>query len=410
MTENSPDGGSPGAGASAATGAQALEKPNEALALVLGGGGARGAYQAGVLRGIARRFPALRIPILTGISAGAVNTVHLASHAGPLGGATEELVRLWLSLTPDRVYDVNAFPLVRNVMRWGARLVSGGHGSGEPTRGMMDTAPLRRFLLNVLSPDTDGSFRGIERNIDQGTLRAVALSATSYTTGQSVTWVQGRDVALWQRPQRRSELARLTIDHVMASSALPMLFPAVKVGSEWFGDGGVRLTAPLSPALHLGATRILTVSTRYLRTRAEADRPLTDGYPPPAQVLGVLYNAVFLDLIDEDILRLQKVNRLLDDVPEAEREGMRIVDIFVMRPSRDLGRLAGEFESRLPTAFRYLTRGLGTQRTASPDILSLVMFQEDYLRRLVELGEADAEAQAERVDAFLQRPTAAANA
>jgi NTE family protein len=219
-----------------------------------------------------------------------------------------------------------------------------------------------------------------------------------------LTWVEGKDVELWQRPQRRSEYAALTIDHVMASSALPVLFPAVKVGAEWFGDGGVRLTSPLSPALHLGATRILTISTRYQRSRAEADQPLTAGYPPPAQVLGVLYNAVFLDLIDEDILRLQKVNRLLEARAPEDRENMRVVDILVLRPSRDLGKLASEFEVNLPRFFRYLTRGLGTQDTASPDILSLILFQRDYLRRLAEIGEADAEAQVGKIEAFLHRP------
>jgi len=379
---------------------------NDHLALMLGGGGARGAYQAGVLRGIAHRFPQVRMPILTGISAGALNTIHLACHPGPLARAADDLVGLWLDLTPDKVYDVQAVPLLRNVFGWSARLVSGGLRQRVPMRGMVDTQPLREFLGRVLERAPDGTFPGIARNSASGYLRAVALSATSYTTGQSVTWIEGKDIELWQRPQRRSELARLTVEHVMASSALPMLFPAVKVGHEWFGDGGVRLTAPLSPALHLGATRILTISTRYQRTRAEADLPLTDGYPPPAQVLGILYNAIFLDLIDEDILRLQKVNRLLDDRPPEQREGMRIVDILVMRPSRDLGRLAREFESRLPPFFRYLTRGLGTQQTASPDILSLILFQADYLRRLVELGEADAEAQAGRVEAFLARAAA----
>jgi NTE family protein len=373
------------------------------LALMLGGGGARGAYQAGVLRAITRRHPQLRVPILTGISAGAVNTIHLAAHRGSFAAAADDLVRLWLGLTTGKVYDIHAMPLVRNVVSWGTRLVSGGMGSRQPMAGMVDTRPLRHFLETALERSPDGTFPGITQKLDSGDLRAVALSATSYTTGQSVTWVEGRDIELWQRPQRRSESARLTVDHVMASTALPMLFPAVKVGSEWFGDGGIRLTAPLSPALHLGATRILTISTRYQRTRAEADQPLTHGYPPPAQVLSVLYNAIFLDLIDEDILRLQKVNRLLDDVPPTEREGMRIVDILVMRPSRDIGKLAREFEPRLPTVFRYLTRGLGTQQTASPDILSLVLFQADYLRRLVELGEADADAQAAKIDAFVSR-------
>ena len=381
--------------------------PDDALGLMLGGGGARGAYQAGVLRGIASRFPHLAFPILTGISAGAVNTIHLAAHQGTLMQAADDLIALWLALSPERVYDVRPAPLLRNTFSWGRRLVSGGIGAGrEPMRGMVNTEPMRRYLNQVLEPAPDGSLPGIARNIERGALKAVALSATSYTTGQSVTWVEGCDLDLWQRPQRRTEAATLTAEHVMASSALPMLFPAVKVGHEWYGDGGIRLTAPLSPSLHLGASRILTISTRYLRTRAEADTPLTAGYPPPAQVLGVLYNAVFLDLIDEDILRLRKVNHLLKHVPPAEREKMRIVDIFVLRPSRDLGKLAREFEPRLPGLFRYLTRGLGTTQTASPDIISLILFQVDYLKRLIEIGEEDATAQGDAIEAFLARPAA----
>ena len=190
----------------------------------------------------------------------------------------------------------------------------------------------------------------------------------------------------------------------MASSALPMLFPAVKVGNEWFGDGGVRLTAPLSPALHLGATRILTISTKYQKTRVEADNPATVGYPPPAQVLGVLYNSIFLDLIDEDILRLRKVNQLLRTMPREQREGMRVVDMFVLRPSQDLGRMARNFEPKLPPFFRYLTRGLGTTRTASPDLLSLILFQRDYLKALIDLGEQDAIAHGDAIERFLERP------
>lgn len=381
--------------------------PDDALGLMLGGGGARGAYQAGVLRGIAKRFPNLSFPILSGISAGAVNTIHLAAHEGTLMKATDDLITLWLALSPERVYDVRPAPLLRNAFGWGARLMSGGHGTGrEPMRGMVETEPLRQYLNRVLERAPDGSLPGIARNLDRGTLKAVALSATSYTTGQSVTWVEGHDIELWQRPQRRTEPAKLTVEHVMASGALPMLFPAVKVGHEWYGDGGVRLTAPLSPSLHLGASRILTISTKYPRTRVEADTPLTVGYPPPAQVLGVLYNAVFLDLIDEDILRLRKVNHLLKHMKPEEREKMRIVDILVLRPSRDLGRLAGEFEPGLPRLFRYLTRGLGTRRTASPDIISLILFQADYLERLIEIGEEDATAQGDVIEAFLARPVA----
>jgi NTE family protein len=384
-----------------------LYDPDDALALMLGGGGARGAYQAGVLRGIARRFPHLSFPILAGISAGAVNTIHLAAHQGSLSKAADDLIDLWLALSPERVYDVRSVPLLRNAFSWAARLMSGGFGTGrEPMRGLVETDPLRQYLNEVLDRAPDGSLPGITLNLDRGALKAVALSATSYTTGQSVTWIEGRDIELWQRPQRRTEPARLTVEHVMASSALPMLFPAVKVGDEWYGDGGIRLTAPLSPSLHLGASRILTISTKYQRTRAEADNPLTLGYPPPAQVLGILYNAVFLDLIDEDILRLRKVNDLLKQIRPEQRGKMRVVDIFVLRPSRDLGKLAGEFEPRLPGLFRYLTRGLGTRETASPDIVSLILFQSEYLKRLIELGEEDAAAHGDVIEAFLARPPA----
>jgi NTE family protein len=187
----------------------------------------------------------------------------------------------------------------------------------------------------------------------------------------------------------------------MASTALPLLFPAVRVGRDWYGDGGIRLTAPLAPAVHLGASRIMTISTRYDRTRQEAEQPQVPGYPPPAQVLGVLYNAIFLDLIDQDVARLEHMNRVLERLNESQRGTLRVIDILVIRPSQDLGRLASEYEPRLPKGLRFMTRGLGTRRTASPDILSLVLFQEDYLRRLVELGEADADAQHERIDKFI---------
>ena len=302
-----------------------------------------GAYQSGVLRAIAKRHPTLRLPILTGISAGAVNTTFLAAQAAPLPEATDQLVKLWLGLTPDQVYNVHTLPLLGNVGRWGARLVGGGHDGKEPTRGLLDTAPLRRFLERALPHDAEGALPGIQHNIRTGRLDAVALSATSYTTGQSVTWVQGRDVTLWQRPQRRSELASLTVEHVMASSSLPMLFPAVRVGTEWYGDGGVRLTAPLSPALHLGATRILPCH-EVLPVAREADRPLTV-VSATAQVLSVLYNAIFLDLIDEDILRLERMKRLLDEVPP--RAGKECVSSR-SSPSAVArsGQAAGQFEPK----------------------------------------------------------------
>ena len=374
----------------------------EDLALVLGGGGARGAYQAGVLHCIAQRYPHLRIPILVGVSAGALNTIHMASHRGTFDESVDDLVKLWLSLTPEQVYRVDARSLLSNVVRSGYGLMSGDPGERERVRGMVDTSPLRRFLEHQLERASDGSLPGIEANLARGTLNAVALSATSYTTGHSVTWVQGRTPAMWERPQRRSEQAHVGIDHVMASAALPLFFPAERVGSEWYGDGGIRLTAPLSPAIHLGASRILTIATRALKHHEVASPEQTVAYPPPAQVLGTLYNAVFLDVIDQDIVRLNIINRLVEKIPASSRDGMRVIDILVLRPSVDLASLAREYEPRLPSVFRFLTRGLGTRKSASPDILSLIMFQEDYLRRLIALGESDAAHNHARIAAFIE--------
>jgi NTE family protein len=370
------------------------------LALVLTGGGARGAYQVGVMRHLARRFPHLRIPIIVGVSAGAVNAVYLAQHQGSLVEATEELAQLWCDLTPERVFRSDAVSLARHVLGWGARLVSGGLGGESRVRGLVDTQPLREMLEKALQP-VNGTVPGIQRNLEAGRLRALALSTTNYATGNSVVWVQGREIVTWERPKRRSVHAQLGVEHVMASAALPLFFPAVQLGRDWFGDGGIRQTAPLSPALHLGAHRILTIGTRHQKTVAEADRPEIVGYPPPAQVLGILYNAIFLDLIDQDVIRLQRLNRVLERLQPEERDGMRVVNLHVMRPSRDLGTIAAEFEPRLPGAFRFLTRGLGTQETRSPDILSLLMFQGDYLKRLIALGEDDAQAQEDKLAEFL---------
>jgi NTE family protein len=371
------------------------------LGVVMGGGGARAAYQVGVLRALAEWYPEISVPYITGVSAGAINAAHLAAHHGSFEQSVEELSELWGNLQVENVFQVGATSLFGILVRWGLRLVSGGRGTLPEVRGLVDTAPLRRYLTDVLHA-VDGELTGIGYNLRRGRLRAVALSTSSYTTGQSITWVQGTDIHEWERPQRRSEHATLTVEHVMASAALPLFFPAVRLGNEWFGDGGIRLAAPLSPALHLGARRILAISTRYARSSAEAGVPEVSGYPPPAQIAGVLLNSIFLDLLDHDALRLERINALLEKLPEEERNGLHPIDLLVIRPSRDLGRMAGAYEPRLPRVFRFLTRGLGTRETRSPDFLSLILFQPDYLRALMDCGEEDARAREEEIRAFME--------
>jgi len=370
------------------------------LGLVMGGGGARAAYQVGFLRCLARRCPDLQIPYITGASAGAINAALLASHHGTFLQAVDELSGLWGDLTVEQVFSASPFFFFQNIVRWAAQLLSGGRSPVE-TRGLVDTTPLDRFLSEALHA-VDRELTGIDYNLSRGSLEALAITTASYSTGQSITWVQGQDIEPWERPGRCSRLTTLTLDHIMASTALPLFFPAVELTDGWYGDGGMRQTAPLSPALHLGANRIIAISTRYGRSRAEAEKRAVEGYPPPAQVAGVLMNSIFLDLLDADALRLERINSLVRKLPPGEREGMREVRLLTLRPSRDLGKLARGYEPRLPAAIRFMTRGLGTRNTESPDALSLILFQPDYLRALMEIGEEDAMNRADEIMAFLE--------
>jgi NTE family protein len=369
------------------------------LALVMSGGGARAAYQVGALRWLARRFPEAAVPILTGVSAGAINAAFLGVHEGTFERRVEKLCDLWSTLQVDCVFRVGALGLFSHLVDSAISLVSGGHR--EPKHhGMVDTSPLRAFLERVLLAE-GGELIGIAKNLDLGLVRAVAITSASYTTGRSVTFVQGRDVELWERADRVSRSCLLRVEHVLGSAALPIFFPAVQIENGYYGDGGMRLTAPLAPAVHLGAERILAISTRHVPDMAETRMHVLKGYPPPAQIFGDVMSAIFLDQFDGDALRLERINQLLENTPPEKRSNLRPVKLLLLRPSRDLGRLANDYEPRLPRTFRFLTRGLGTQHTRSNDLISLVMFQPDYLRRLLELGEADAEERAGEIERFL---------
>jgi NTE family protein len=379
----------------------------QGLALVLSGGGARGAYQVGVLRILAREFPRAVPDILTGVSAGGINAAFLAARPEPYQQKIDELAEMWSNLRIDEVFRVDAQNLGWRALRWGGRLISGGKSPLPPSKSMVDTKPLREVLERELHAGA-GAIDGINASLRDGWLQAFALTASSYTTGQSITWVQTREdcaMPAWERPLRKSTSCALRIDHVMASAALPFFFPAIEVDGAWYGDGGIRLTQPLSPAIHLGAKRILAVTTRYAKSREEADRPSIAGYPPPAQVAGMLFNAIFLDQLDSDALHLRQINALIEAHPEEQRMGLRPIELLVLRPSEDLGRLANAYEADLPKAFRFFTRGLGTKETRSNDMLSLVMFQTDYVQRLIELGESDALARRADLEKFL-RPLA----
>ena len=374
--------------------------PDE-LAIVLTGGGARAAYQVGFLRWIARAFPSIHFPIVTGVSAGAINAAYLAASQAPHADAIARLDDRWRGLTLNDVFRTDTASLATHVLRWAGHLLGGGSRLAPHVRGLIDGSPLRATLGELFNLRHDDTIGGIRENIDAGRLWAIALITSHYGTGQSIIWTEGRDLGEWHRPERRSRNTRLTVDHVLASAALPLFFPAVRLEDGWHGDGGIRLTDPFSPALHFGANRILAISTRH----ATADRPEAAAarppYPPPLQISGQLMNAIFLDDLDRDARELERVNRLLRDLPPEKRRGLREVDLLVVRPSVDIGRLSANFEPALPSTLRYLLRGLGSREVRSPDLLSLLAFHPEYLDQLLELGERDAAAHADELRALL---------
>jgi NTE family protein len=370
---------------------------SRALALVLAGGGARAAYEVGVLSAIADRAPGLEFPIVTGVSAGAINAAYLAAHAGALSSALEALRDHWKHLVVEHVYRIRPWRLAGAFLRGGIGTVLGQHRDPAVVRGLMDMSPLRHFL----APQLD--FSVIEAKITAGRLRALAVSATSYASGETVTFVHGPpDVPTWRRALRYAVRVRLTLDHVLASAALPILFPAVRIGDAFYGDGSVRQTAPLAPAIHLGARAIIAVTQRSEPELAAAPVLRRPEYPSAAEVIGLLLHAIFLDAIEADAERLERINRTLEHVPAAlAPEGLRPIRLLVLRPSRDLGALAAGCGATLPPAVRWVVRGMGGQRAAAVDFLSYLLFDPAYTTALIELGYADAVAAWPRIDRFL---------
>ena len=371
------------------------------LAVMLTGGGARAAYQVGLLKGIARHFPHLKFQVIVGVSAGAINAAYLAAHRGTLAEKAEKLAGMWCELNGNSIYQFDwkiMLPFRSAIASLSPKKLKWARSQPH---GIVDTTPLRDLLSRILHVRPGHPIPGIEENLRSGDLQALALMTLDYSTGQTVRWVQGRHFDVYEGANRRVEITRFTVEHVLASAALPFVFPAVRIGAEWHGDGGIRLAAPLSPAVHLGARRIIAMSTGYQRTPDEASTPVVSGYPPAAQILGQLLNAIFLDVLDEDVARMERMNELLRKMDARERNGLNPIDLLVLRPSVDLGKLAGEYERYLPRKLKLLVRALGAKETDSPDFVSLLMFEPTYTKRIIEIGEADVELRLPELRTFL---------
>jgi NTE family protein len=375
------------------------------LGLVLTGGGARSAFQVGAMRAIATMLGSGPLPfdVVTGISAGALNTVALASGADDFAATAEALARTWLSLTQERVYRTGALGLARIGTRWIIDLSAGGLIRRSGINYLLDPSPLRELLEREIP------LGRMRRHLRAGRLRGVAVSATNYHTAAGVTFYEGdAGIQPWTRASRVGVRSRLTLEHVMASAAIPVFFPPVRLGEAFYGDGCVRMNYPMSPAVHLGADRILAVSVRHLRQPGDTlhdERGGRAGRMPVSEIAGVLLNSVFLDSLDSDYERLQRVNRTVALVPRDRLNrsdlDIRRIPALVLRPSQDLGRLAADEYHRFPAMLRYLLRGIGAGGGTGEDLLSYLAFEPVYIRRVMELGFADAMARRDELEAFL---------
>lgn len=364
-------------------------------ALVLGGGGARAAYQTGVLEYVGDAFPRASVPLMTGVSAGSINAAHLAADPGPWAHRTTRLTSYWEDLTMDDVF------APRSLWTIGRSLV---RGTPSPKQTLLDTAPLRDYLDQRLPTDETGRLTGVAENLSAGRLEGLAISTSNYATLQTVTWVQGREMQDWERPNRIGRRATLSLDHVMASTALPMVFPAVRLEDAWYGDGGLRMLDPLAPAIHLGADRLFVVSTRYERTQAEANRVArTPAYPSLFQMMGILANVLLLDVLEHDAAVLRRINRLVRRIDTEQRGPLRPIDLLVLRPSVDLGALASDYDLEIGGAMGGLLNLVEWRSDPPPDWWSMLLFEHDFIHRLLEIGYNDAKRQHDRIEAFFAR-------
>ena len=384
--------------------------------LVLSGGGARAAYQVGVLRAVMklRQEAGAGDPeggnpfqVICGTSAGAINAAALACRADDIDRAVQDLCTVWEHFRAEQVYRADSLGVIRSGAQWLTMLSVGwlvATWRRARPKSLLDNSPLADLLAQAVPLDR------LPRLLTDGHLQALAVTASSYTSGEHVTFYQAaRAMQPWSRTQRRAVPARIGLDHLLASSAIPFVFPSAELewggAAEWFGDGSMRQTAPISPAIHLGATRVLVVGAG--RMQEPPDRRVTNqGYPSLAQIAGHAMSSIFLDALAVDIERLERINRTLALLPAQALAGttLRPVQALVIAPSQRLDDIAARHQARLPLPVRTLLRGVGVsgqgRQAQGATLASYLLFESEYTRELMALGEADALARRDEVLAF----------
>ncbi|OQW49221.1 MAG: hypothetical protein A4S09_03905 [Proteobacteria bacterium SG_bin7] len=375
-------------------------KTNE-TALVLSGGGARGAYQAGVIKALSEIGAKNKIenpmPIIAGTSAGSINAAFLAAHAEDLRSAGEKICQIWGSLQSHQVIRTDTISFTRIGFRLLKELTTGSFVKRKKTLGLLDTTPLKNLLTESIP------FQKIQHNIDSGFLRALAITATNYANSDRVTFVQGKsDIKPWKKVRRRSEMGPIESSHVMASTAIPIFFPPIQVGTAFYGDGCLRNLTPLSPAIKLGAKNLIVVGVqKEIRLHDPSDGTLI--MPTLARVVSVVTNAILMDNVYMDIERLNRINETVK-VVEPTATSFRPINIVHIRPSQDIGKIAFEESEKLPATLKFLIDGLGSRREAA-ELISYLMFEGPYCQRLIDMGYQDALAQEKEICDILSAPS-----
>lgn len=374
------------------------KQEKQVTGLILPGGGARNAYQAGVLKAISDMLPDnARNPfdVISGSSSGALNAVLLASSATRFQEGVDRLWGIWSNFHVGKVFKVDSWTAIKSAFGWSTNFLLGGLVKNQP-RSVLDNTPLRELLERHIR------FARIQQAIDAGALRAVSVTASGYTSGLSVTFYQGiKDLMSWKRTRRTGQPTELTLNHLMASSAIPVLFPAVKLRNEYFGDGSMRQTAPLSPALHMGANRLLIIGVRSPGQDAQPEDEGDVNYPLFGQISGYIFDTLFMDSLDADIERMRRINHTITETRSKRVEykdtSLRQIDYLVISPSEDVREIVAKYVDNFPSSVRILLKGIGALAREGRPLMSYLMFDAPFCKELMELGYRDGMAAKEQI-------------